>query len=159
MARGWLSVVLVAFLAGCGGKTDRGGTKSRKSRAEEASRAGRAESDEPGASQGARPRPEGRPSSPRPSPTSLPECDRYLDALCRCAGERPDKKVLQVACTEAKKSLPKWRETSAKEPEQRQAQAESCRKALAEIQRDFGCSTAGREGAPGAKGGRPGLRR
>lgn len=70
------------------------------------------------------------------SATGLAICDRYLKAVCRCAAKDP---VLRKACDEGTKSAPRWKETSAKDPDQRRVVSESCRKALKMIAESFGC--------------------
>ncbi len=157
MKLSWLSILFVVSWSACGGKTGHRGSNHRRAEAQEQARtSGSVTPGRPGAGSAGRQAGE----SPHPgarapeSPTTLAICDEYLDALCRCAREQPDKKVLQVACDEARKSIPKWRETSAKNPEQREAEAESCRKALAQVQKDFGCGPGGRgAGSAGKAGG------
>lgn len=70
------------------------------------------------------------------SPTGIPLCDNYLEKVCKCAKSHP---ALKLACENGKKSAPRWKKSSGKDPRSREVVETSCRTALKQIKENFGC--------------------
>ena len=136
-----LSVLLALglTLTACGEKKEKPQSSEKGASSKEGEGAGEGEAREGGTEaeggEDGNQKARSRPVDPN-SPTGIPLCDKYLEKVCKCAKSHP---ALKLACENGKKSAPRWKKSSGKDPASREVVETSCRTAMKQIKENFGC--------------------